>query len=48
MIELIGIIGLMILFPIYVATYDKWSYKQWYYRCKKKAEEENNHDKSTN
>ena len=48
MIELFGSVLLMVLFPVLVATYDKWSYKQWYYRCKKKAEEENKHDESTN
>ena len=46
MIEIIGIIGLIILFYICVPTYEKWSYKENYKRSmaelKRRKEEESN------
>lgn len=46
MIEIIGIIGLIILFAICVSTYEKWSYKENYKRSmaelKRRKEEERN------
>lgn len=48
-LELIGVLGLIILFLICTPTYYKWSYKQWYLRCERESIlKGKNHDESTN